>query len=293
MPFRGRDCNRCTLQHTCTIEKPISSIPSAFSSARNAGAPNGDVLAPFGDPEHPLTYLGPLYDLPTDDLANFTGAPLSSDSFVFEHAPDFDRFNIASVLGETGCLDFRDPIQRYQLFNAFPETGIPDRSLEGADRSSGTAFAQEGVFDFSQGSLFGLTPNDPTTVAFPGVMGIPITNEANIQPGPFGVAFSNMMGLPITSEANVQPNATTLLSQTGRMPLAPLPGGADDRQSQDRIRCTHLGCASTFARSGDFRRHMKKHNPPTLKCPGDDCNRMFYRNDKRLDHARKIHGLKL
>jgi hypothetical protein len=62
---------------------------------------------------------------------------------------------------------------------------------------------------------------------------------------------------------------------------------------ETRIRCTANGCTRTFRRPGDFRRHLKKHQAPTLKCIAVDCDMKFYRMDKLRDHVRQGHQIAL
>jgi hypothetical protein len=54
------------------------------------------------------------------------------------------------------------------------------------------------------------------------------------------------------------------------------------------IRCPQ-GCAETFGRNVEMRRHMMKHEVPRFKCPIYDCPMTFYRKDKLQDHAKKGH----
>jgi hypothetical protein len=62
---------------------------------------------------------------------------------------------------------------------------------------------------------------------------------------------------------------------------------------ETRIRCTANGCTRTFRRPGDFRRHLKKHQAPTLKCIAVDCDMKFNRMDKLRDHVRQGHQIAL
>ncbi|KAH6867982.1 hypothetical protein BKA58DRAFT_458586 [Alternaria rosae] len=49
------------------------------------------------------------------------------------------------------------------------------------------------------------------------------------------------------------------------------------------------GCAGTFRRREEYRRHMKKHNGPFFPCTHPHCSKMFYRQDKLRDHFNKGH----
>ena len=60
----------------------------------------------------------------------------------------------------------------------------------------------------------------------------------------------------------------------------------------DRLRCP-LGCAATFGRPGDYRRHMRKHERPRYRCAVIDCDMQFARFDKLRDHLRQGHRLSL
>jgi hypothetical protein len=81
--------------------------------------------------------------------------------------------------------------------------------------------------------------------------------------------------------ANLGPQQPTLaLPVTNAIFAPPLP--------EEYHRCP-LGCANTFRRDGDFRRHMKMHGPPKFRCVFTHCDRTFHRKDKALDHAKKGH----
>jgi len=69
----------------------------------------------------------------------------------------------------------------------------------------------------------------------------------------------------------------------------PAPVLAPALASADRISCPH-GCAATFGRGGEYRRHMMKHDRPRYRCPMVDCTKTFSRADKLRDHAKKGHG---
>ncbi|KAH7371109.1 hypothetical protein BKA66DRAFT_573067 [Pyrenochaeta sp. MPI-SDFR-AT-0127] len=63
--------------------------------------------------------------------------------------------------------------------------------------------------------------------------------------------------------------------------------------AEPRIPCPYTDCTTTFRRPGEFRRHMKKHQPHTYKCILVDCNMTFYRLDKVRDHLLKRHSIKI
>ncbi|KAI4607110.1 hypothetical protein J4E80_009841 [Alternaria sp. BMP 0032] len=65
---------------------------------------------------------------------------------------------------------------------------------------------------------------------------------------------------------------------------APVPPTTDAAS----VRCPK-GCAQTFGRNEEMRRHMRKHQVPRYKCPIYDCAMTFYRKDKLQDHAKKGH----
>ena len=54
----------------------------------------------------------------------------------------------------------------------------------------------------------------------------------------------------------------------------------------NRLHCP-LGCRATFGRPGDYRRHMRKHEPPRYKCMVMECDKTFTRADKLRDHMRQ------
>ncbi|KAI1510252.1 hypothetical protein Ptr86124_010698 [Pyrenophora tritici-repentis] len=64
--------------------------------------------------------------------------------------------------------------------------------------------------------------------------------------------------------------------------------------AEPRVRCEHPSCNKTFRRTGDCRRHMRKHNPiRAYSCVVDECRMKFYRLDKLRDHARDGHNIVL
>ncbi|KAG7056059.1 C2H2 type zinc finger domain protein [Colletotrichum scovillei] len=55
--------------------------------------------------------------------------------------------------------------------------------------------------------------------------------------------------------------------------------------------CTEKPCANAgvgFATRKDYQRHMGSHRP-TIKCPHQDCGRIFSRKDNMREHFKKIH----
>jgi hypothetical protein len=93
-----------------------------------------------------------------------------------------------------------------------------------------------------------------------------------------GSPFVSAPGVPVVPCANLAPN-----------PHQHQGVGATFRQRviEPRTSCTVNGCTKTFRRPGDFRRHLKKHQAPTLRCFVEDCDMKFYRMDKLRDHARR------
>lgn len=61
--------------------------------------------------------------------------------------------------------------------------------------------------------------------------------------------------------------------------------------SDSRYLCSQVGCDVNYARAGDCRHHLKKHNGPFLCCHVEGCTMRFYRNDKLQAHLRQGHGL--
>ncbi|TGO09508.1 hypothetical protein BTUL_0163g00180 [Botrytis tulipae] len=75
-------------------------------------------------------------------------------------------------------------------------------------------------------------------------------------------------------------------------PPAPLIGSfANHVAPSPRFACNFIGCSKTFRRQSDCNRHMKKHEAPEYSCPEPGCGREFYRRDKVMDHARRVHRL--
>ncbi|KNG49952.1 transcription factor c2h2 [Stemphylium lycopersici] len=118
--------------------------------------------------------------------------------------------------------------------------------------------------------------------------------------GPFPDGFQNVV--PVTAEFNTNAFPVILPDAPALAPanLAPdvqqyLGAGATFRQRapEPRISCEFPGCTKTFRRPGDFRRHMRKHQPANLKCIVDDCDMKFYRLDKLRDHIRQGHKIVL
>ncbi|RAR09713.1 transcription factor c2h2 [Stemphylium lycopersici] len=118
--------------------------------------------------------------------------------------------------------------------------------------------------------------------------------------GPFPDGFQNVV--PVTAEFNTNAFPAILPGAPALAPanLAPdvqqyLGAGATFRQRapEPRISCEFPGCTKTFRRPGDFRRHMRKHQPANLKCIVDDCDMKFYRLDKLRDHIRQGHKIVL
>jgi uncharacterized Zn-finger protein len=67
-----------------------------------------------------------------------------------------------------------------------------------------------------------------------------------------------------------------------------IPAIALAQVDEQRLRCPK-GCKETFLRPGDYRRHMKKHDPPKFKCAIYSCDKTFYRGDKLRDHLKQGH----
>ncbi|KAH4070827.1 hypothetical protein HBI04_204370 [Parastagonospora nodorum] len=51
------------------------------------------------------------------------------------------------------------------------------------------------------------------------------------------------------------------------------------------------GCMGTFGRSGDYRRHIRKHEARNIFCTQPGCTMAFYRKDKLSDHLRQAHRI--
>jgi len=92
-------------------------------------------------------------------------------------------------------------------------------------------------------------------------------------------------GAPLLAPANLAPN-----------PSQRRGAGATFRQAvpEPRVRCDFPSCNKSFRRTGDCRRHMRKHNPVrAYSCVVDACGMKFYRLDKLRDHARDGHNITL
>jgi hypothetical protein len=60
-----------------------------------------------------------------------------------------------------------------------------------------------------------------------------------------------------------------------------------------RFNCSYADCIKTFARKGDYNRHLRLHGTPQFPCQVPGCDRVglrgFTRNDKLLVHQTKNH----
>jgi len=60
-----------------------------------------------------------------------------------------------------------------------------------------------------------------------------------------------------------------------------------------RFNCSHVGCHKTFARKGDYNRHLRLHGTPWFPCQVPGCERVglrgFSRSDKLLVHHKNNH----
>ncbi|KAF7954399.1 hypothetical protein EAE96_005522 [Botrytis aclada] len=95
----------------------------------------------------------------------------------------------------------------------------------------------------------------------------------------------------VSGEADA--NTAALIGQQATPP-APLIGSFVNHVAPaPRFACNSIGCGKTFGRQSDRNRHMKKHGAAEYSCPAPRCGRQFYRRDKVMDHARRVHHLQL
>jgi len=159
------------------------------------------------------------------------------------------------------------PAQNPWYTNAFTAAAFDDYHRGGFN-------ADSALYNTSLNSLYDGIATEPV---FPMALMAPVWDFNNIQ---------NFDQLDMSISAGAQLNPApypTMVSD----PLAPVPAPAP--AAANRLRCPH-GCAATFGRGGEYRRHMMVHEPARYRCPMVDCPRTFSRADKLRDHAKKGHG---
>jgi hypothetical protein len=115
-----------------------------------------------------------------------------------------------------------------------------------------------------------------------------------LQPNPFLTQPSYTVAEPGCSFQYIAPAPA---AQTNVVDPPGLPSGTRGvvrrRPAETRIHCPAHGCTKTFRRAGDCRRHMRKHQPPNLRCIVANCDMKFDRMDKVRDHMRQGHKMAL
>lgn len=97
-------------------------------------------------------------------------------------------------------------------------------------------------------------------------------------------------------KGNTAPQLNAPTSPASRIATKPKPRSkvrSSTRGDEARIHCSNGACTQTFRRVGDFRRHMKKHEPSKFTCIDAECGKTFYRLDKLRDHLKHGHKLNL
>lgn len=230
----------------------------------------------------------------------YWNANQDQDGATFAYADDaFSHINLDGQLSHwgdnsNGHLEANgDPPAQNALAFAFQPNSVSSTAYAEAVEDPVSVFDTRyvGLFDLptDHGFQTGLPNNNPFDEG---------NNLANLDldqwDGFTGMDFANgtefFPPIPAATEPHLDNSALP-----GSPSFAPLPAGTaaitHKPLGKERISCTEAGCFKTFARAGDFRRHMKKHKDPEIECPAVDCSMRFYRNDKMVDHARKIHGL--
>jgi hypothetical protein len=88
------------------------------------------------------------------------------------------------------------------------------------------------------------------------------------------IDYKNMRGFMVEDPSNLQPPTPLIL-----LPISTC------------ISCSHIGCAATFTRQSDLRRHQSVHDRglKVLRCVALGCGRTFIRFDKLRYHQRVRH----
>jgi uncharacterized Zn-finger protein len=91
-----------------------------------------------------------------------------------------------------------------------------------------------------------------------------------------------VLGAPAPEQEANAPLTASLPSAVTNAP------GTGTEQSSIRYPCS--GCMRTFSRKADRDRHARSHNPNSLRfsCPSLHCSREFPRNDKLMEHRRRM-----
>jgi uncharacterized C2H2 Zn-finger protein len=94
--------------------------------------------------------------------------------------------------------------------------------------------------------------------------------------------------LNLSSEYRVQdptwPPQQPISSTPSATPASSQPSG------ESPMTCPR-GCRGTFGRTGEYRRHMRKHKARNIFCTQPSCTMAFYRKDKLSDHLRQAHKI--
>jgi hypothetical protein len=118
------------------------------------------------------------------------------------------------------------------------------------------------------------------------------TSPLPMAPMPPAWDFNNIQGFDqfeVSSTAGAHPIPATFPAMVSAPSVTSVPAPAPASATLGRMRCPH-GCPATFGRGGEYRRHMRNHEPHRFRCPMISCPKTFSRADKLRDHAKKGHG---
>lgn len=101
-------------------------------------------------------------------------------------------------------------------------------------------------------------------------------------------AWTDLTGAIVTAPMEpIFDVAVTTQAQQATIPPSSIVNSASP-VDEEILTCPR-GCSATFGRPGDYRRHMRNHQPHKFKCMFADCDKTFPRMDKLNDHFRQGH----
>ncbi|KAF1850426.1 uncharacterized protein K460DRAFT_412133 [Cucurbitaria berberidis CBS 394.84] len=177
--------------------------------------------------------------------------------------------------------DLNQTLQSPALSQAYPISGYQNLGTSGTWHSS----ILPDVYQFGA-SPFGTESQDISTnlpLEDVGFDALPMSSAwmtQNTAQAPTPNYLHDQPIMPVTSEAQPGPLSNPI--------TAPAASAVPQTTASDRMNCPN-GCAGTFRRPGDYRRHMRKHASPRFKCMMYDCDKTFYRADKLRDHIKRGH----
>ncbi|KAH5208995.1 hypothetical protein HBH77_081530 [Parastagonospora nodorum] len=155
------------------------------------------------------------------------------------------------------------------------ESGIWPSYTENSDTSQ--AFMEDARYVLGHSAGFG---NNISTMEY----GPASANDHDANLG----QFHETNIVDISSEYRVQdptwPPQQSISSTLSVTPASSQPSG------ENPMTCPR-GCRGTFGRTGEYRRHMRKHEARNIFCTQPGCTMAFYRKDKLSDHLRQAHRI--